>query len=83
MSLVLADPFLDLRGIALDPTKDRAWMDGDTALEHHFSQIAVADAVFAVSAHAHQDDLNGKATALEQRQQGGSSGSRPFLIDQG
>src|SRR6478609_3303763 len=43
MSLVWSHPLLDLRGIASDPTNDRAWMDADTPLGHHFSQIAIAD----------------------------------------
>ena len=80
MSLVLADPFLDLRGIALDPTEDRAWIDADTALRHHFGQITIADPALAVPAHAQQDDLNRKAAALEQRQQDGSSKNRTLII---
>jgi len=52
----------------LDPTKDRALINADTALAHHFGQIAIADAGFAVPAHAQQDDPNGKATTLEQMQ---------------
>ena len=83
MSLVLADPFLDLRGIALGPTEDRAWTDADTALGHHFGQIAIADPVLAVPAHAQQDDLNRKAAALEQRQQDGSSDSLSSLYRRG
>jgi hypothetical protein len=68
-----ADPLLDLRCVALNPAKDRAWIDRYTVLRHHLSQIAVADAVFAARAHAQQDDLDGKAAALEQGQQDGSS----------
>ena len=63
-------PLLNLWGIALDPTKDRAWTDADTTLGHHFSQITIADPVLAVPAHAQQDDLDGKTAALEQAQQG-------------
>src|SRR3712207_5657443 len=72
-TLILADSLLDFRRIALNPTKDGRWVDLDTALLHHFGEIAVADAVLAVPAHAQQDDLNWKAAALEQGQQGGSS----------
>jgi hypothetical protein len=83
MSLVWSHPFLNLRGIALDPTKDRAWIDADTALGHHFCQIAIADPVLAVPAHAQLDDLNREATALEQRHRGGSLTNRPSLSCQG
>jgi hypothetical protein len=63
-------------GVTLNPAKDRARVDQDAALLHHLSQIAVADAILAVPGHAQQDNLNGKAAALEQRQQGGSSTGR-------
>ena len=83
MSLIGSDPLLDLRRVALDPAKDSGWVDGDTALRHHLGQIAVADAVLTVPAHAQQDDLDRKATALEQRQQGGSSMNRASLDGRG
>jgi len=83
MSLIAAHPLLDLRSIALNPAEDRAWVDADAALGHHFGEIAIADAVLAVPAHAQQDDLDRKATALEQGQQDGSSTGRPFLTRQG
>jgi hypothetical protein len=83
MSLVWSHPLLNLRGIALDPTKDRAWMDADTALGHHLGEIAVADAILAVPADAQQDDLDRKAAVLEQGQQDGSSDSRLSLHRQG
>ena len=76
-SLILADPLLEFRRVALLPAKDGGWVDLNTTLLHHLDQITVADPVFAVPAHAQQDNLNQKATALEQKQQGGSSGSRP------
>jgi hypothetical protein len=66
-NLVLADPLLDLWRVALDPTEDRGWIDRDTALLHHFGEIAIADPILGVPAHAQQDDLNWKAAALEQR----------------
>jgi hypothetical protein len=75
----MADPFLDLRGIALNPAKDGGWVGLDTTLLHHLGQILVADAVLAVPADAQQDDLDRKAAALEQRQQDGSSTGRPGL----
>jgi hypothetical protein len=40
MSLVWSHLLLNLQRIALDPTKDRAWIDADTALAHHFCQIS-------------------------------------------
>jgi hypothetical protein len=72
-----ANPHLDLRCIALHPAEDCGWVDHDTALLHHPGEIATADAIFEVPARARKDDLDRKATELEQRQQDGSSGSRP------
>jgi DNA-binding transcriptional LysR family regulator len=83
MSLVWSHPLLNLWGIALDPTKDRAWTDADTAFGHHFCQIAIADPILAVPAHAQQDDLDRETAALEQRQQGGSSIGRSGLYYRG
>jgi hypothetical protein len=68
MSLVWSHPILNLWGIALNPAKDCARIDADTALGHHFSQIAIADPILAVPAHAQQDDLDWETAALEQRQ---------------
>jgi hypothetical protein len=51
MALVLANSLLDLRGIALNPAKDDAHVNGDAALLHYLGQIMVADAVFAIPAH--------------------------------
>jgi len=83
MSLVPSYPLLNLWGIALDPTKDRAWMNAGTAFGHHLSQIAIADPVLAIPAHAQQDDLDRETATLEQRQQDGSSISHPSLHCQG
>ena len=77
MTLVRTDPLLDLRSVALDPPKDRRRVDIDTPLLHHLGEVSVTDRVLAVPAHAQQDDRDRKATALEQKQQDGSSGSRP------
>jgi hypothetical protein len=77
MSLVLANPLLKLWSIALNPAKNGTWIDLNATILHHLSQIAVADAVLAVPAHAQQDDPNWEAAALEHRQQGGSSTGRP------
>jgi hypothetical protein len=81
--LVLTHSFLDLWRITLDPTENGTWVDLDSTLLHHLGQIAVADAVLAVPPHPQQDDLGWKATALEQRQQDGSSVDRPSLYGQG
>lgn len=51
-SLVLADPLLDLRRVALNPSVDRRWVDLDPTLLHHLRQITIADAVLAVPADA-------------------------------
>ncbi|WP_083861281.1 hypothetical protein [Microvirga lotononidis] len=67
----------------MNPAKDRAWINADTALGHHFCQIAIADPVLAVPAHAQQDDLDWETAALEQRQQGGSSIGRSGLYCRG
>ena len=68
MSLVTANPPLTLWRIALNPAENGAWIDLDAALLHHLSQIAAADPVLKVPAHAQQDDLNWEATELEQGQ---------------
>lgn len=78
--LVRSDTLLDLGRIALHPTKEGKGIDRNAALGHHFSQITITDAIFAISAHAQQDNLNWKAAALEQGQQGGTSISRPLHI---
>ena len=83
MSLIWSHPLLYLRGIALDLTEDRAWIDADTALRHHFGEITIADPVLAVPAHAQQDDSDWKATALEQGQRSGSSDGRHPVNCQG
>jgi hypothetical protein len=73
------DSLLDLWSIALNPTEDRGWINGDTAFLHHLGEIAIADPILAVPAHAQQDDLNRKAATFEQRQQNGSSTGRSGL----
>jgi hypothetical protein len=83
MSLVWSHPLPKLRGIALEPTKDRARTDADTALGHHFCQFAIADPVLAVPPHAQQDDRDRKTAVFEDRQQDGSSISQPSLYCQG
>ncbi len=80
---MLAHPLLDLRGVALNSAENGAWVDRDAVLLHHFGQIAIADAVLAVPAHAQQNDRDRKAAALEQRQQDDSSISCPSLHCQG
>ncbi len=82
-TLIATDPLLDLGRIALNPAEDRGWVDLYTALLHHLGEIAVADAVLAVPAHAEQDDLNWEVTALEQRQRGGSLTNRPSFYGRG
>ena len=47
-----ADPLVDLRRIALNPTKEGRGIDRDTALLHHLGAIAIADPILAVPAHA-------------------------------
>jgi hypothetical protein len=66
--LVLTHPLLDLWRIALNPTENGTWVDLDATFLHHLSQITVADAILAVPAHTQQDDLNRKATVLEEGQ---------------
>jgi hypothetical protein len=83
MSLVWSYPLLDLRSRALNPTEDRGWVNGNATLLHHLGEIAIADPVFAGPPHAQQDDLDRKATALEQRQQSDPSTGRLPLKRQG
>jgi hypothetical protein len=81
--LIPVNSLLDLRGVALDPAKDRGRVDRDASLLHHLSQVTVADPVLAVPPDAQQDNLDWKAATLEQRQQEGSSIGRPSLFRQG
>jgi hypothetical protein len=67
MSLVSANPLLDLGGIPLNPSENSGWVHLNATFLHHLGQIPVADPVLAVPAHAQQDDLDRKAAALEQR----------------
>lgn len=67
--MVLTHTLFYLQAVTLPPVKDGAWVDADAALPHHFGQIAIAEAVLAVSADAQQDDRDRKATALEQGRQ--------------
>jgi hypothetical protein len=83
MPLISTHPLLDLRNIAVNPTHDCGWVNLNATLLHYLSEVAVADAVLAVPAHAQQDNLNGKAAALEKGQQGGSSTGRIPLNCQG
>jgi hypothetical protein len=61
-------------GLTLHPAEDRGWVHVDAALVHYLGEITVADGVFTVPAHAQQDDLDRKATALEDRQEDGPLG---------
>jgi hypothetical protein len=45
-------PFVDLWRVALDPAEEGEGIDRNAALRHHFSQIAIADAVLALPAQA-------------------------------
>jgi hypothetical protein len=81
--LVAANSLLKVRRIPLDPSENSGWIDLDTTLLHHVSQITIADAVLAVPPNTQQDDLGWKATALEQRQQSGSSDGRYPMYCQG
>jgi hypothetical protein len=63
--LVPQRPLLQLRGVALDPAVERCVVDGDAAFAHHLLELAIADAVAAVPAHAQEDQLTGKVPPLE------------------
>src|SRR5215207_5447864 len=80
MPLILVDPLLDLRGVMMPPVEVGAWIEADTTLLHHRGPIAIAEAVFAIPAHAQQNDLDAKAAALEQGQQIGSLMGHLFLL---
>jgi hypothetical protein len=67
---VLANPLVDLWRVALDPAEEGGGIDCDATFPHHLRQVAVANPVLTVPAHAQKDDLNRKAAALEQRQSG-------------
>src|SRR5512144_361502 len=62
---VPADLLLPLRGLVLNLPLDRRVIDRDAAFRHHLLELAVADGVFAVPAHALQDDEGMEAAELE------------------
>lgn len=78
-SLAGSDPLLDIRSIALNPTEDREWVNGDTAFQYHLDEIMNGVLVLAVPPYTQQYDLNRTAAALEDRQPGSSFSSRPSL----
>jgi hypothetical protein len=61
--LILAHPHLDLGRVALNPVAYGGRANLDISLLHHLDKVAAADPVFAIPAHAQQDNLDGKATA--------------------
>jgi hypothetical protein len=63
--------------MAPDPMEDRARIDVDTALLCHLGEIPIAMPYLQYQ-RTQQDDLNWKAAAYQDRQQGSSSGS-PIL----
>ena len=63
--MIAASPLLDLRRITLHPSKDGGVVHHDAAFLHHLGQIAVADAVFAISTHAEKDHIGRKPPALK------------------
>jgi hypothetical protein len=65
VALVPADLLLQPRGVVLSPPPDRRVIDRNAALRHHLLELAIADRVFAVPAHALQDDESMEAAKLE------------------
>ena len=53
----LANPLLEFRYKALDPSIDRAGCNGDAALGHHLRQIPIAQSMRHVPAHAQHDQV--------------------------
>jgi hypothetical protein len=62
---VPAQAFFDLRGIFLDPAVQAGVVNGDAALFHHLAQVPIADAVFAISADAMENDAARKMPPFE------------------
>jgi hypothetical protein len=56
---------LKLWSVALNPPPDGRVVDHDAAFRHHLLELAIADGVFAVPAHALQDDEGMEAAELE------------------
>jgi hypothetical protein len=77
--LISADPLLDLWHIPLNPSENGGWIHLNATFLHHLRQVAVADPVLAIPAHAQKDDLNRKAAALENRHRSGSRIDRSLL----
>src|SRR5512132_1800155 len=65
VALVPADLLLQLWSVALDPPPDGRVVDHDAAFRHHLLELAVADRVLRVPAHALQDDEGMEAAKLE------------------
>jgi hypothetical protein len=53
------------RGVVLDPPPDGRVIDHDAAFRHYLLKLAVADGVFAVPAHALEDDEAWKRRSLK------------------
>ena len=64
-ALVPANLLLQLWSVALNPPPDGRVIDRDAAFRHHLLELTVADGVFAVPAHALEDDEGMEAAKLE------------------
>ena len=64
ITLVPADPLLELRCVTVDPAHDRGRIYLEATFLHHLHQIAVGDPVLAVPAYADQNDLHRKRRRL-------------------
>lgn len=62
-----AQPFLDLRGISLNPAVDRRVIDRDAALPQRLREITLADPVPTVLPHRPEHDLALEVTSFEIR----------------
>ena len=59
------NPAIEFRRVVLDPAVDGGVIDREAALGHHLLEVALAQGVAALPAHAQQDDVGGEVPALE------------------
>jgi hypothetical protein len=57
--------FVEFGGIVLDPTIDGGMIHLQPPFQHHFLEIAVAERVAQVLAHAQQNDIGLEMTPFE------------------
>jgi hypothetical protein len=67
--------FLELNGVAHDPTQDRARGNAYSQLPSQFGEVAVAELETQIPAHASDDDVVGEPALTKERVTGGAMGN--------